>query len=147
MFRYRLRTLLIGLATLPPILAPLMVWGWREYNVWRDRQSHDLEPGYLGVAYTDSSGGGVIVKNVRPGCAAESAGLMVGDVITAVNNRPCPDQGEFFAVLDKSKVGGTFAMTVNRNGQETTVDATLRRKPSTPWVVRPIRITAAKPNP
>ena len=36
--RYRLRTLLILLAVLPPILAPLGAWGWREYQAYRMRQ-------------------------------------------------------------------------------------------------------------
>lgn len=36
--RYRLRTLLILLAVVPPILGPLGAWGWREYQAYRERQ-------------------------------------------------------------------------------------------------------------
>jgi hypothetical protein len=36
--QYRLRTLLIVLAILPPILAPLGAWGWREYQAYREWQ-------------------------------------------------------------------------------------------------------------
>jgi hypothetical protein len=36
--RYRLRTLLIAAAILPPILALLSLWGWREYLAWRNMQ-------------------------------------------------------------------------------------------------------------
>ncbi|MDX1947013.1 MAG: hypothetical protein SFU86_16540 [Pirellulaceae bacterium] len=36
--QYRLRTLLILLAVVPPILAPLGAWGWREWQAYRERQ-------------------------------------------------------------------------------------------------------------
>lgn len=36
--RYRLRTLLILLAVLPPMLAPIGAWGWREWQAYRQRQ-------------------------------------------------------------------------------------------------------------
>jgi len=36
--RYRLRTLLIALALLPPLLAGGWVWGWREYAQWQERR-------------------------------------------------------------------------------------------------------------
>ena len=38
--RYKLRTLLIVLAIGPMLLAPLMVWGWREYQAYRTRTIH-----------------------------------------------------------------------------------------------------------
>ena len=36
--RYSLRTLLIVMAVMPPILRPLGAWGWREYRAYRERQ-------------------------------------------------------------------------------------------------------------
>jgi hypothetical protein len=36
--RYQLRSLLILLAVVPPILAPFGAWGWREYQAHRERQ-------------------------------------------------------------------------------------------------------------
>jgi hypothetical protein len=39
--RYRLRTLLIALAILPPLLAGSWVWGWREYRDWQERLHRD----------------------------------------------------------------------------------------------------------
>jgi C-terminal processing protease CtpA/Prc len=143
--RYRLRTLLILLAIGPPLLAPLMVWGWREYIVWRNLQSDAPgrpEIGYLGGAFVDAQGGGVTVSKVRPGCAAEAGGVIAGDVITAINNRPCRDVNELFAVLGKSTVGTTLTMVVSRGGQQKTVRATLERQPPTPWLVPAVRIPA-----
>jgi len=39
--RYRLRTLLIALAILPPLLAGGWVWGRREYRDWQERLHRD----------------------------------------------------------------------------------------------------------
>ena len=131
--RYRLRTLLIVLAIGPPILAPLMVWGWREYVVWRNRQSDALLPGsgYLGGEFDDHSpaGTGVVVLSIRPGHAAEAGGLAANDVITAINNRPCRDLGNFLAVMDQTTVGSRLTMVVTRSGKPTTLRFTLGKRP------------------
>jgi hypothetical protein len=39
--RYRLRTLLLALAILPPLLAGGWIWGWREYRDWHERVARE----------------------------------------------------------------------------------------------------------
>src|SRR5262245_30259342 len=148
--RYRLRTLLIVVVLGPPLLAPLLIRGWREYVVWRNWQMYGVgryEKGYLGVAYANAEGGGVKVTLVRPGCAAEASGVIAGDVITAINNQPCNTENDLHAVLANSTVGTTLTLVVISDGQENTVRATLRKQPSNPWVAPARRLPATKSNP
>jgi hypothetical protein len=41
--RYRLRTLLIALAILPPLLAGGWIWGWREFAEWKQHQEQERQ--------------------------------------------------------------------------------------------------------
>jgi len=133
--RYKLRTLLILLAIGPPMLAPLMVWGWREYVAWYNTRMDALVPGtgYLGGEFDDPPGvGGVQVNAVRRGFAAEAGGLMAGDVITAINNRPCNGVMDLDVALDQATVGTTLIMVVSRSGSQKTLRVTLGRRPTQP---------------
>src|SRR5262245_50986452 len=107
--RFRLRTLLIVLAVLPPLMAPLLVWGWREYVAWRNNRSHTLEAGtgYLGVVPDEELADhrGVPLITVKPGAPADIAGLMPGDVITSINKQPCRGVDDLDAALAKSTAG------------------------------------------
>ena len=136
-FRYKLRTLLILLAVLPPVLAPLSVWSWREYVAWRNNRSHALEPGtgYLGVVPDEELADhrGVPLIMVRPGTPADTAGLMAGDVITSINNRPCRGIDDLDGALAKSAAGSNLAMVVSRDGKARAIAVTLGERPGQPW--------------
>ena len=145
--RFRLRTLLILLALLPPVLAPFILRGWHAYVASRNQAraiALPREKGYLGGEFEDAPDGpGVLVFAVRPGCAAEASGLREWDVITVLNDQPCRNVNELFAVLDKSSVGTTLTMNVIRDGGEDTVRSTLRKQPLTPWIASPAHRQAA----
>jgi S1-C subfamily serine protease len=127
--RYRLRTLLILLAIGPPILAPLSVWGWREYLAWRSRQPTQIPgTGYLGAQMDDAAAAGVKVLSVRPGGPAEAGGLLKGDVITSINRRPCRDMDDFDAAFSQLTVGNKLRMVVSRNGKSQAVVVTVGKR-------------------
>jgi YidC/Oxa1 family membrane protein insertase len=95
---------------------------------------HDLDDrsGYLGqLAPTDAQGGGVEVNVVGPGTPAALAGLLAGDVITAVNGKPLRTARDLVAYLEKeTKSKDVIALDVKRGTDATlTVNATLIRRP------------------
>ena len=84
---------------------------------------------YLGVsARTDGSeevGTGAQVVSVQPGSPAADAGLEAGDVVTAVGDRPITTSTELTAAVRGYAPGEQVTLTVERDGQTTTVDVTL----------------------
>jgi len=133
--RFRLRTLLILLAVLPPILAPLGLLAWREYDAWRNMRSVRASiVGYLGAALDDDPnlGPGVHVVKTVPGGPAEADGLLAGDVISSINKRPCGDIDHFDAELFKFAPGEKLPLVVRRDGKSMTLAVTLGRRPANP---------------
>lgn len=68
---------------------------------------------------------GVIVSNVRPGSAAEKAGLKRGDVITAINGEKIEDSNVLRNKVAGTMPGTEIKLTVIRNGQQIELSATL----------------------
>jgi len=68
---------------------------------------------------------GILVSNVKPGSAAEKAGVKRGDIITAINGEKIEDSN-----ILRNKVAGTLPgteikLTVVRDGKEMELKATL----------------------
>jgi S1-C subfamily serine protease len=83
-------------------------------------------PGKTGVRVTRVMGG-----------AASKAGLVVGDIITAIDKNPIeasqPSDAELFATMIRQyKIGSTATLTVVREGREMTVPVTLDAAPRLP---------------
>ncbi len=69
---------------------------------------------------------GIFVREVEQGSAAEKAGLIASDIITAANGTPVKSQEELQKIISASKVGDTLKIDYIRNGQEKkTVDVIL----------------------
>ena len=99
-----------------------------------------LTPDVAQAMNLNNNAQGVLVVNVVPGSPAEQAGLkgsnqpvnlngqqmMVGgDVITAVDGKAISTVEELVAAVQAKNAGDTMTLTINRNGQEQTVTATL----------------------
>ncbi|MCS6948492.1 MAG: trypsin-like peptidase domain-containing protein [Steroidobacteraceae bacterium] len=79
---------------------------------------------------------GVFVLNVRPGSAAERAGLVgvraardgivPGDVITAIDGKPIDDVNDLLARLDERRVGDVVTLSVERAGKARSVRVELQ---------------------
>ncbi len=60
---------------------------------------------------------GLLLVSVEKGSPAEAGGLMVGDILVAVNRQPVPDHDSLMAQLSGETVGKPLAVQVLRGGQ------------------------------
>ncbi len=75
---------------------------------------------------------GVLIRAVHPGGPADTAGLMVGDIVTAVGQRAVDDPDELEYRFGTRVVGGKLDLTVLRDGRELTRTVALRKAPEDP---------------
>jgi membrane-associated protease RseP (regulator of RpoE activity) len=87
--------------------------------------------GYLGVVADDTPepGKGVLLTGVRPGAPSELGGLKAGDVIIAIDGKPCRNLDDLDKALEKGTVGTKLVMTVQRQGKEEKKTITLGTRP------------------
>ncbi len=84
---------------------------------------------YLGVA-VESAANGARIAQVRSGGPAKSAGLRVGDVVTAIDGHKISSAGELQSSIDAKKPGDKVTLTVKRNGTSHTVRVKLGARPT-----------------
>lgn len=89
------------------------------------------EEGFLGVSLEPRSDGGVgsIIATVQPGSPAESAGIVVGDIVLAVDGEPVNGQAGLVAAIRDRSPGESISIELVRDGKRLTVDATLVARP------------------
>jgi S1-C subfamily serine protease len=85
---------------------------------------------------------GVLVLNVWPGGAGQVAGIqptrrtidgiVLGDLIAAIDGKPVTDQRSLADVVAQKKSGDTVVLTVIRGGKKLDVPVTLRPRPAGP---------------
>ena len=76
--------------------------------------------------------GGVLINDIRRRGPAEEAGLRVGDVITAVNDRPVGDTGALRYRIATQPIGGEATLQVLREGRMLDVTIALVPPPEVP---------------
>jgi serine protease Do len=84
--------------------------------------------GYLG-AYVEETKDGLKILDVRPAAPADEAGLQVGDIILAVNDRKIGGRDEFLQRLWQRKPGAKVRFSIKRDNQELEIEAVLGRNP------------------
>ncbi len=67
---------------------------------------------------------GLLLVSVEKGSPAEAGGLMVGDILVAVNRQPVPDHDSLMAQLGGGIVGKPLAVQVLRGGQPVEITIT-----------------------
>jgi putative serine protease PepD len=87
---------------------------------------------FLGVSARTNSdtsnsevGAGARIERVEPGSAAADAGIQVGDVVTAVGDRPVTTSTELTAAVRSQAPGEKVTLTVRRGGETKTIHVTL----------------------
>ena len=70
-------------------------------------------------------GSGVRVQQVMPGSAAEESGIVMGDVIVAVDGEPVADLRSFSNLLKTRAPGDAVEVTILRDGEEQIIEAVL----------------------
>jgi S1-C subfamily serine protease len=76
-----------------------------------------------------SSVGGVIVVSVESGAPADRAGILIGDIIIALDNQEIEDVSDIHSVLDPEKVGQPVTAKAIRGGALTEVTITVGERP------------------
>jgi serine protease Do len=76
--------------------------------------------------------GGVVINNLYDGGPAQQAGLKVGDIVTAINDRAVEDPGALRFRLATLPIGSTATLTVLRKGQSLELPIPLTQAPETP---------------
>jgi S1-C subfamily serine protease len=104
-------------------------------------QGH-ISRGYLGlglqpIAIPDvlakrlklSGPGGVIVLSVEPDGPSERAGLLIGDILVALDGKPIKDTDDVQSVLEPGFVGKSIPATLVRAGALTDASITVGERP------------------
>ena len=80
--------------------------------------------------YGLSRSSGALIAVVGPGTPAARAGLQQGDIITDIDGKPITKEGEVVTALRGKRAGDVIAVTVDRDGQQLTLQVTLVELPS-----------------
>lgn len=83
----------------------------------------------LGEFFGVKSGGGLLVKSVEKGGAAEKAGLKAGDVLVRIDNEKVTDRADLHRVLRSHQKGGKITLGIIRekHGQNIMLDVPQRK--------------------
>jgi len=68
---------------------------------------------------------GVVIADVYPDSPADKAGLLVGDVVMMLNNKPMENGRQFEVNLYRYAVGDEVAVEVNRSGKHHTINVSV----------------------
>src|SRR5258708_37209711 len=68
---------------------------------------------------------GILVSNVKPGSAAEKAGIKRGDIISAINGEKIEDSNVLRNKVAGTMPGTEIKLTIVRGGKEIELKATL----------------------
>jgi S1-C subfamily serine protease len=72
---------------------------------------------------------GLLVVEVAPGSPAERGGLLLGDVLLALDGHTVDDGEALHALLDGDRVGRTVPVEILRGGVLTRLDVTVGQRP------------------
>ncbi|WP_317996436.1 S1C family serine protease [Vulcanimicrobium alpinum] len=112
----RRQSLTVPAATIERVVAALLARGGR------------MARGYLGVVLQGVDGG-AIVLGVEPGSPADTGGLIVGDVITAIGENAVGDADDVHAQLGTDSVGRVVVLDVRRGGVGQRLQVTVGERP------------------
>ena len=87
----------------------------------------ERKDGFLGVglAAREDGGQGAIITNVQPGSPADKAGILVDDVVLAVDGEPIDGQAGLVAAIRDAVPGQTVKIEIFRQGTRLSFEATL----------------------
>ncbi|MBD2540702.1 trypsin-like peptidase domain-containing protein [Coleofasciculus sp. FACHB-SPT36] len=87
-------------------------------------------PDTLKRALSLASNGGVIVVNVEPNGPADKAGVLIGDVLVAIDGNPVSDTENVQAMLGTESVGKSLKVQMIRGGAPLEVTLTVGERPA-----------------
>jgi S1-C subfamily serine protease len=121
------------LALLPPPRAKAANWGGELPKAWLGVRTQVLTP-ELAAAVGSPELKGFRVTQVLPGTAAAKAGMVVGDVITAVDGEPLApvrlqEAEDLRRAVEELTVGGSARITIRRAAESHELDVRLEPRP------------------
>ena len=97
-----------------------------------------IKRGYLGIrsqqvevsadlakTLAREQGAGLLLVSIEKGSPAEQGGLMVGDILVAINRQPISDHDELMVQLSGETVGKPISIQVLRGGQSVEITVTI----------------------
>jgi S1-C subfamily serine protease len=72
---------------------------------------------------------GLVVVNVEPESPADRAGVLIGDIVVAVAERPVSDPTDVLAALGGERIGQPIVLRVARGGKDERVTVTVGERP------------------
>lgn len=82
-------------------------------------------PDSLKQALALANNSGVIVVNIAPGGPSEQAGMLLGDVLLALDGTPVSDTGDVLALLGPERVSKTVSAQIVRGGTSIELNITV----------------------
>jgi S1-C subfamily serine protease len=73
--------------------------------------------------------GGLVVVNVEPDSPADRGGLLIGDILIALDDVPVRDPGDVLAALGGDRIGKVVTLRVARGGRAEQVSVTVGERP------------------
>jgi S1-C subfamily serine protease len=73
--------------------------------------------------------GGLVVVNVEPDSPADKGGVLIGDVLLALDGRSVSDPGDVLAVLGGDRIGQPIGLEVARGGRAERLTVTVGERP------------------
>jgi S1-C subfamily serine protease len=90
----------------------------------------NTERPYMGVSLQDVQQNGALIAKVDPGTPAAKAGLVAGDLVTAIDGTPVPDSSTLIEAVAAHKPGDVIKLTVqHQSGTTSTINLTLGTLP------------------
>ena len=91
---------------------------------------HIGDTAFIGVGIADADGSGAVVRQVLPDTPARKAGLMSGDIITAVDGVPINSASNLSDAIDAHHPGDTITLSwLDRAGNPRSAPIPLDRGP------------------
>jgi S1-C subfamily serine protease len=87
-----------------------------------------LPPALQRSAGTDA-GVGLVVVNVEPDSPADHGGVLIGDILLALDDRAVSDPGDVLAALGGDRIGKPVALRVARGGRAERLTVTVGERP------------------
>ncbi len=102
----------------------------RDFRAWLRKLpevAEQTKPGRasLGVEVEPGTGDGPVIAAITARSRARAAGLMVGDVITAIDGQPCRDLNELVRLLGDQEPGEMVRVSIRRKNQHLERDVPL----------------------
>jgi membrane-associated protease RseP (regulator of RpoE activity) len=109
------------------------------YVTYRDETKDQRQQGgaYLGVVFDPQNRDAAVVRTVRPGSAAEEAGIQPGDAIVALNGQEVHSYADVVSTIRQMKPGDELSIIIERARGENQVVATLDERPNVRTAARP----------